>query len=246
MKFVSFALAALCTVLVLTSPTASAAFITYTGTTAACFGTGCTPTTAVTQDGTDGLFFTPDVTPGFKCTTDATGFCGIGDAAPANGSPAGTLPTGDNFGYFTLLDTTGAYAGDPFTLRITFTSPTVTSGNPATFSATLNGSVTAGSTIGGVRVNFTNPTATFTGVCSSGPCTVPGPASPLGTPYTFTLTLPNSVNITPPANNNTSSSNVAITGSIQDQAQTPEPGTSLLLGSTLVLGALMMRRFRRA
>lgn len=244
MKFVSFALAALCTVLVLTSPTASAAFITYTGTTMACFGTGCTPTTGVVQDGADGLFFTSNTTPGFKCTTDATGFCAIGDASPANGQAAG-LPTGDNFGYFTLLDANSTFVGDSFKLVVTFTAPNVTSGNPATFSATLNGSVTAGSPVGGVHVTFTNPTATFTAICSSGPCTVPGPASPLGTPYSFTLTLPNGVNITPPASAGTTTSNLSITGSIQDQAAVPEPGTSMLLGSTLVLGALMLRRFRR-
>ena len=130
-------------VLGLASFTASAVDVNFVGYTNGCFGLACVPVansapTAVTLVGS-GLTYNNST---FDVTT-AGGFVALGGAI-------GSLTlTGDPFNY----------AGDFFTLLVTFTAPP--GAGPATFSAELSGEVTANGT-GGIFVDFDNTVQNFT------------------------------------------------------------------------------------
>jgi PEP-CTERM motif-containing protein len=111
---------------------ASAAFITYTGTASGSFGGGGTTVGGLTYAGST-----------FSCTTDAGGFCGIGNGPGS--------PNIDNFGSFTLNTTPFIYTGQTFNLNIAFTAPP--GAGSGAFTATLTGTVTAPNT-GGVLIDF--------------------------------------------------------------------------------------------
>lgn len=151
------------TALATTSAANATAFV---GSTGGCFGNlnntpaspACTPTASATL-GTTGLSFAS----GTFNQSDSNGFVGIGSG------------TGnDTLGFFTLTPTAGTtnFTGTPFTLLVSFTSPTGVVGVPSTagtFFSTIIGSV-SDSTAGGIQVDFDNTPHTF--ASNSGPFTL--------------------------------------------------------------------------
>jgi len=136
----------------------------------------------------------------------------------------------NNLGSFTLANTTTTYNGNTFNLRVTFTAPAgITGGNPATFTASLTGSVTSGTPggTGGVFVDFNNTPMnfTFSNAEASG---------------SFTLMV-NDVSINP-------GRTASITGNIigSQTAVIPEPTTMLLLGTGLAGVASRVRKRRKS
>jgi hypothetical protein len=130
-------------VLGLSSFAASAVDVNFVGYTNGCFGLACVPVansapTAVTLPGS-GLTFDNST---FNVTTSG-GFVALG------GTLGSMTLTGDPFNY----------AGDFFTLLVTFTAPP--GAGPATFAAELSGEVTATGT-GGLFVDFDNTAQSFT------------------------------------------------------------------------------------
>lgn len=127
----------------------AAAQVTFTGTSAGCFGAACAPILGASVNG--GLTFTGS---SFNQTTDNTGFLALGGSS-------------DGLGTFTLSGLSDTYTGDIFRLLVSFTAPTSTPSN-TTFETLLQGTVT-GVNSGGVFVNFDNAVRTF--ASSAGPFT---------------------------------------------------------------------------
>lgn len=120
--------------------------VTFTGSTAGCFGAGCTPTNTDAQP--PGLTYFNST---FNVNTNSLGDASIGNTAtpPANFN---------NLGSFTLTGAAGSYTGQVFTLEVNFTAPPG-AGSP-TFTATLTGLVEA-TADGNLRVDFNNDFQTF-------------------------------------------------------------------------------------
>ncbi len=126
----------------------AAAQVTFTGSTAGCFGAGCDPTTGTSTLGT--LTFTSST---FNQTTDMTGFLSLG------GNP-------DGLGTFSLGTSPRNFTGDVFSLLVNFTAPSATDPSGSVFSALLTGAVT-NSGGGSVFFNFDDTARLFTS--SAGP-----------------------------------------------------------------------------
>jgi hypothetical protein len=114
---------------------AQAQVIHFAGTSGGCFYTGVTCVTgAVASLG--GLTYDASNVPGFDGYTDEYGFLGIGGQY-------------DNFGMFSLTNTTFDYNGWKFLLEVAFTAPP---GVSTTNTAKLQGYVTSSS--GGIAIHF--------------------------------------------------------------------------------------------
>lgn len=180
--------------------------VQFTGTTTGCLAAGCTPTGTSTVNG---LTFTGAA---FNNTT-VNGFAGFGSQNAFQ-----------NFGVFTTDGGSHSYSGTPFTLNIAFSQPSV-SGSPATFFATLMGSVSSTGN-GGANVGFGNnreQTFSFTDGTT-------------GTSGTFLLHV-NDVAVD-------GLNSAPVTGYIV--TTTPEPSSMALLGTGLVGLLPMVRRKRKA
>ena len=133
---------------------AAQAATTFTGFTDGCFGLACVPPTTIPPQSATigGLTYLDSV----FSVTDAGGFAAIGNAP-------GT-PNTDNLGSFTLSGTPFTYTGGSFVLRMTFTAPPGTAPATLTYTAALNGIVSAVDG-GGVFLDFDNSPKhlTFTG-----------------------------------------------------------------------------------
>ncbi|MCP9496504.1 MAG: PEP-CTERM sorting domain-containing protein [Pyrinomonadaceae bacterium MAG19_C2-C3] len=178
----------------------------------------------VTVSGTTtGSFSNPagiSFTPGSFTATTANGVAVIG-------GNTSTTTNGSNFGAITLPDGNTSFDGRTFTLVVTVTAPAgITGGNPATFNATLTGTITNNPRGGGVIVTFTNPSQSFT--FNNGT-----------TSGAFSLTVQN-VFVFP-------GQTAEIRGILQG-SQTgaiPEPATLILLGTGLTGVAARIRKRRK-
>lgn len=125
---------------------ANADEVTFTGTTAGAFNGGSFATT----DTLLGLVYTSST---FNNTT-VGGQLDLG----GNSSPGSDF---NNLGSFTLDTADNNYAGNNFSVEVTFTSPTgITGGSSVVFTDLITGSVS--STSGGVFVDFDNTPQLFT------------------------------------------------------------------------------------
>lgn len=179
------------------SSVAQAQTFSFQGSTAGCFNAGCSLSPLPTS--TANLTFTPAAN--FQGTT-SNGFLAIGGSA-------------NNFGTFTVNSGSAVVAGTPFTLGINFSLPAGTTPSSTIYSATVFGSVTAG-TNGGYQILFNNPTRSF--VFSEG---------------TFSLSL-NNVSITAGGTNDISGFILAVPG--------PIAGAGI---PALVLGLVAFSHLRR-
>ena len=153
-----------------------------------------------------------------------------------SGNPGFTGTTSFNFGSLSGLDSLGSFflnTGGPslvagtFVLDITFTAPTgITGGQIAVSSLTRppTGSVSNLPNQGGVAINFTNPSQTFSFSGSGG--------------GSFTLTVPNQIFVQ-------TSRAADLTAGFTFQA-VPEPATAALLATGLLGGGIFFARRRRA
>lgn len=127
------------------SSAAQAQTFTFAGTTAGCFGAGCSPVAGSTND--QGLLYTSS---SFSGTT-SNGFLGIGN----------DVSSSNNLGRFTIAGGSNTFAGNAFTLGVTFTLPVGTAPQTSAYSATVFGSVESDGT-GGLFINFDNTPKSFT------------------------------------------------------------------------------------
>jgi hypothetical protein len=166
-------------------------------------------------------------------------FAGIGTASQAgftDTTSGGSLTLSD-VGIFTLLKPKSSAPShgadtyrDSFTLDLTFFGPTGINGQ-TTFDATLTGTVNTQQ--GSVLIDFgPAQTFTFSGEDSSGSFDLTVNDLALGIPHDGTLSV-----------------SQLLTGSISNATDpataVPEPVSIVLLGTTMVLAAIMARRRRR-
>ncbi len=148
---------------------------------------------------------------GFTSTT----FLGIGSLSGAN-----------NLGTFLLSTAPGQLVGGIFNLNITFTSPTgINGGQGASYTATIQGSVSPNVNEGGVNINFDNTPTVFTF----------NDGANFGS---FSLTLADLFVQT----GQSATLTAGITG---QQTAIPEPATLLLIGTGLTGIAAKLRKRRK-
>lgn len=138
----------------------------------------------------------------------------------------GALSGANNLGTFFLSTAPGQLVGGLFNLNITFTSPTgINGGQGATYTATVQGSVSPNANQGGVNINFDNAPVVFT--------------FNDGTNFgSFSLTLVDLFVESGQAANLTA-------GTTGQQTAIPEPATLLLLGTGLTGIAAKLRKRRK-
>jgi hypothetical protein len=150
-----------------------------------------------------------------------------------SGNPGFTGTTQNNFGSLSGLNSLGSFflnTGGPslvtgtFVLDITFTAPTgITGGQSQLFNAMITGSVSNVPNQGGIAINFTNSSQTFTFSGNGG--------------GSFTLTVPNLLFV---QTDRSADLTAGFTAAV------PEPATATLLATGLLGGGILALRKRRA